>query len=335
MRIEEKNRLAVYVAISVMIHACLFVVLVVLGGAAVLTRWLTVEPPPPRQLTPEMVLLQTRPPQPQQFLETDASQETQEKPKPTPFYSDRNTVAADQSSKSGQDRPEIKGREKDTLATADVVLSKLSPPQPPSPAKPPVPEEKPKPQQPQPAEKNAPSDDVAKKQLAMLKPNAVEARPVNPEEVPVEAQQVRPEEMASPENARAPPSMPPQRAIPTRASSLTGGIGRNGVISFDTQASPAGRYDKILIQTISQRWYLLVGERYRNQAGTVRVEFELRADGQISNLTVAPDEGVGPLLANMCREAILDSVPFRPFPSNLQPIWGDSRKIKIFFQYSY
>jgi hypothetical protein len=116
---------------------------------------------------------------------------------------------------------------------------------------------------------------------------------------------------------------------------VTGGISRKGVIAFDTIESPSGRYDKIMFQAIGQRWYALVGDRYRNQAGNVKVQFVLGADGRILDIKVDGDSSVGLLLQDLCRQAVYDSAPFNAFPDNLRPIWGDSRRVTVVFQYSF
>lgn len=347
---REKDNLVICLALSLALHLLVFVFIVLIGGTKVLANFFNpAAEEPPKEDMPKLVLLQVQPPPPQQFIETDASQESKTRPKQAPFYSERNTVAQDQSEKSDQNRPEIKGRDKDFPSTEDVKLGKNVPPSPPvmaAPAKPqtqpqqPQPEKQ-KPPPPKPAEKAQPpqpQDDLGKKQYAILKPNAVEATPAQPDDVPVEAQEAQPAETPSPEQARAPPvpaQRAPTRSIPTQASSLTGGISRKGIISFDTQESPAGYYDKVLLQTITQRWYMLIGDRYRNQAGNVKVEFDLLSGGQVANVLVQSDDTVGPLLASLCRQAIVDSAPYRPFPPNLQPLWGDTRHIKITFQYSF
>ncbi len=339
---RENDSLVICLAISLAFHLLAFVFVVVFGGSQFLADLFRARPPPEQEEAPRLVLLQTKPPPPQHFVETDASQESKQRPKQTPFYSERNTLAQDQSTRSDQNRPEIKGRDKTSPATENIILTKSSPPSSPSTPKPPIPAEPEKSKsEPKPVEKAQPNsspDDLAKKQYALLKPHAIEAAPAQPDDVPVEAQQAQPSDIPTPEQARAPPtpaSRPPVRSIPTQASSLTGGISRKGVISFDTQESPAGYYDKILIQAISQRWYLLIGDRYRNQAGNVKVEFDLLSDGQVANVLVQSDDSVGPLLANMCRQAIVDSAPYRAFPQNLQLLWGDNRHIKITFQYSF
>lgn len=347
MEDREKDNLTMCLVISLALHLLAFVFIVVLGGSHLLAEIFRLKPPPEPEEAPRLIVLQSKPRQPEQFIETDASQASKEKPKQTPFYSERNTLAQDQSSHSDSNRPEIKGKDRMSPSTEDVVPAKMAPPSPPPTPKPeakPAEQQKQKPepkQEPKPAEKPQPSptpDDLAKKQYAMLKPSAVEATPAQPDDVPVEAQQAEPQETPTQEQARAPPTpatRPPTRAIPAVASSLTGGISRKGVISFDTQESPAGYYDKVLIQAISQRWYLLIGDRYRNQAGNVKVEFDLLSDGQVANVLVSSDDSIGPLLSSICRQAILECAPYRPFPPNLQPIWGDSRHIKITFQYSF
>lgn len=353
---REKDNLVICMVISLALHLLAGVFIVLVGGFPAIAELFHPKPPPEPEEAPRLVLLQVKPPTPQRFLETDASQESKERPKNTPFYSDRNTLAQDQSQRTDQNRPEIRGKGRDSIATADVALAKPSPPTPPpslsvqktpSPPQPPQPEKSapnktdPKPEKPDKPDKATPNptpDDLAKKQYAILKPNAVQATPAHPDDVPLEAQQAQPPDVPSPEQARAPPqptARPPVRSLATEASEVTGGISRKGVVALDTQSSPAGTYDKIMFQAIQQRWYYLAGDRYRNQAGIVRIQFEVSSSGDVSNVLIIDNGSVGPVFAGLCRQAVVDSSPFRPFPDHLRALVGDSRRINIYFQYSF
>jgi hypothetical protein len=81
------------------------------------------------------------PERPKQFIETDNSQVTGEKPKNTDFYSDRSTVAAnpDNPTKKTGDTPFLDGNDTRMLSTADVVPGNPGNPLPPGPPRPSVP----------------------------------------------------------------------------------------------------------------------------------------------------------------------------------------------------
>ncbi|MBV9462934.1 MAG: hypothetical protein JO317_01780 [Verrucomicrobiae bacterium] len=333
------DSLAPWLLASVLLHLLFLSVFIGLGVWSMLTRAWESSPrtrQPPVDPQRMMVLLQVAP-QPQRFIETDAAQESKTPPKSASFYSDRNAQAQDQSERNDRNRADIRGKNPNIDATEDVsaprpTVAPSPPSQPAEPAKPPAPEKPP----PSPAEKPSKPVETSPGDLAMLqKSPPVPAAPAQPHEL--EPAPERPPSQAAPDSAqaRAPPSRPQNKSIPTEAAQVSGGINRKGVVSLDTLGTPSGHYDRIMYQAISQRWQLLVGDRYRNQGGNVAVEFDLLSSGEVRNVQVRPDTSVGIVLAELCREAINDSAPFRQFPPALQPIWGDSRHVKILFQYAF
>ena len=64
---------------------------------------------------------------------------------------------------------------------------------------------------------------------------------------------------------------------------------RRPTIEIDLKAMPFGSYDSILIAAVQKRWYELLDQRKaaREDAGRVVVEFRLKHDGHVSDLTIA------------------------------------------------
>ena len=120
----------------------------------------------------------------------------------------------------------------------------------------------------------------------------------------------------------------------TENEALRGQLDKSGALkNTEEPKTPAGIYDKALLQKISQKWYALVGDKYRTQEGSVTMEFDLLADGTVCNLKAAHEDlELQPV--EFCKQAILESAPFAPFPKELAGTWGSQRHIKFTFQYS-
>src|SRR5437660_3982377 len=111
------------------------------------------------------------------FVDVSSAQATTEKPKLSPYYSDKNSVAANPDTKASTDAPMIDGKQTEIVKTEDVPREKAFPLQPASPPQR-VNEEPQREIKPKPAEK--PGD------LAMAKPadKAIEAPPKKDDEPP-------------------------------------------------------------------------------------------------------------------------------------------------------
>jgi len=112
------------------------------------------------------------------------------------------------------------------------------------------------------------------------------------------------------------------------------GLDREGVAAFNVAASPFGSYDKQLIRAVQSKWLRLVDEyNIVARAGTVRLSFQLYADGRISTLQ-RQENTAGEILALYCEKAILDNVPFEPLPEPLRVLRGDEpRAVNFTFYY--
>jgi hypothetical protein len=94
-------------------------------------------------------------------------------------------------------------------------------------------------------------------------------------------------------------------------------------------------YDRAFTATIEKRWDLLIEKdsSHTNYHGSVAVFFELQSNGQISNLQVKTNT-VNVQAAAICQRAILDPVPYPPWPEEMRKRIGkDSREIKFNFYF--
>lgn len=347
---------------------------------------------------PKLVLMVKPPPperhHPQTFLETDPDQAVNEKPKDADFYSEHNTAARQTTDPTGPtgDMPKADGKNTKTKATETVLLSKPSRPSPPTPevpaqaATPPSP---PQPESPPPAPAQpqtvaqqpppSPRNDAQAEQppvqpapkpmpevktigdLALLKPQIREIKPVQPKVNPADASDTPPQTQANtpqrpqpPQQANTPPpkpataqtnpsaprppspaSAPPSsaREIPNSMSKLDGNVLRGQKLSLSSAESPFAAYDKKIFAKIGEWWQAQVrGKFYGETVGEVEVTFKLMSDGSISDLQVAKSTA-NSVLAGWCEQAIKASAPFPPFPESMKTAVGDFREGTITFAY--
>ena len=290
----------------------------------------------------------------QQFMETDPSQVTGEKPKDAKYYSDKSTVAANPNNPTGKtgDTPYLDGAEKHAPSTLNVpTQSGVSAPlirQPGSPSTPPsaarpaskaaeaAPEPKPVP--PQPKVQEQPKDaaplglkmveeqKVAMAQKPVVQPQVVTGATVP--EVPAVAGSPGSPAIASDPGVAG-------REIVARKSHLTvAGVSRNGVAAFGVAESPFGAYDKKLIKAVQSHWYALI-DHYGiyESADVVTVKFQLLDDGQVRNVS-STDDAQSRILSLFCEKAIIDSGPFDPLSDDLRALIGkEPREISFTFYY--
>ena len=279
--------------------------------------------PKPLPVTPTITFVQEPAPQRaedrrRQFIETDASQVTGEEPKNARFYSANSTVAANPDNPSGKtgDTPYLDGQETRLASTANVH------PQPPShSATAPAPRL---------AKPHATSQPVSQKKTDPVKKLAETGMKVDDKkQMAMLDQPVEPAHPVKPSRAGS------NRAIATAKSrATTMGVSRIGISAFNVAGSPFGEYDKALIFAVQSRWYAVLNEKRMDvHAGTVVLQFDLRADGTVANMTTK-ENNVGFDLGLYCEKAIVESAPFAPLPEGLRRLIGsDAREIMFTFYY--
>jgi len=94
-------------------------------------------------------------------------------------------------------------------------------------------------------------------------------------------------------------------------------------------------YDAALVDAVRQRWHdVLDRARILPRPGKVILEFNLHPDGVITGLTVAGCE-VGEIHGALCQAAVLDPVPYAPWPSEMRRVIGAGhRRVTITFWHS-
>ena len=104
-------------------------------------------------------------------------------------------------------------------------------------------------------------------------------------------------------------------------------------VDFDARASPFGSYDAKMIETIQKRWFELTPQIQMRGRGEVVVEFKLNPEGGVSDVQVQPTRLLG-IAVEICKQAILESAPFDPWPADMRRVLGEkSREVTFRFNY--
>lgn len=248
---------------------------------------------------------------PLMFVDVSDAQATSEVPKDTPFYSDKNSIAANPDTDQDTATPKITGTQTQVIRTEDVPRNQFDKlmPAPPTPNKEPAEEARPKPV-------SSPGD------LTMAKPD------LNPRPDPGEAEKTRPRTITEAMMRKQLPGQKMRQDDGVRKQRLEP--------SFDTKASPFGAYDRAFIDAVQSRWYDLLDnmsyDGYRR--GMVVLQFHLGYDGRITEMKVLENTVTG-TLSLLCEKAVSDPSPFEKWPREMRLMVGkDFREIKFTFYYN-
>lgn len=137
---------------------------------------------------------------------------------------------------------------------------------------------------------------------------------------------------AEPRNASSPASAP---SVYEQRTRIDGGqtAAIRSTTAFDTQATPLGQYVQYVLSKIRYRWIPLVtASSSLLRVGTVRVKFDLMADGTVQNLQLFSDSN-DEIFIGLCRQSILnpDNPPYRPFPPGVAAVLGDKKEFELSF----
>jgi TonB family protein len=103
----------------------------------------------------------------------------------------------------------------------------------------------------------------------------------------------------------------------------------------DPKLTPFGTYDVQMIQAIQQQWLKSLSEQdvAQGRSGKVVLEFNLNFMGKVDGLKVAESSG-DEILELLCKKAVNDSEPFKPWPRELRRLVnGDTRQMRFTFHY--
>jgi len=137
--------------------------------------------------------------------------------------------------------------------------------------------------------------------------------------------------------------MGPRSASPsedvTLYASLPHPLEGESVISSDPRfelrnGGPFGEYDNAIVEKVQTRWYALVRQFHLyTQVGSVEVNFTLRSDGIIKNVSMTRNSA-GKIPGLSCEKAIVESAPFDPLPQSLRAVApSGARNVHFLFYY--
>jgi outer membrane biosynthesis protein TonB len=304
---KQGRKLGFAILISLILHLAVGFSLAAFGNVST--------PPalPPDEAPPELTMMDlSRAPEKEknpQFVETDTSKESAEKPKEQTFESNANSLAASQAPPSG-DLPLPSQNGKDLpvrdLETHDFSLqTQGSTPQPQLPP--------PSDLKPSPPPATSPTPDP--EQLAMLT-----STPPPPIKAPDETQP-----SPTPESVQsvAPPAPRPQPEAPASSykaqkqqTRIAGSISNRGPSSVNAVGTPLGRYQKMMYDAVGARWYQHTHERQDLiSIGTTRLTFTIDRGGKVNNLRVI-ENTANETFANICLQSVQE-LKLPPIPEEI------------------
>jgi hypothetical protein len=251
------------------------------------------------------------------FVEVTPEQASAEEPKKTPFYSNKNSIAANPDPKDA-DVPKIDGKHTEMVKTEDVPRQKAFPlnPTPPNPPPDQIDKEE--------HTETAPKPTYTRGDLALAKPADKEHKDEG------QSDQVRPRNLRE---ARA--RLPAGSQLPGTKMKQDGGVHRRGNVHLDVQSSLFGDYDARLIYAVQRCWDDLLESRQfaGEQTGKVTIRFRLYSDGTVQQVTET-ESTVDSVLTLLCRMAIEHPAPYDPWPSELRhKIAENYRELTFTFLY--
>lgn len=247
------------------------------------------------------------------FVHVNPAQAATDAPPDTKYYSDRSSRAANPEADRDTNIPKIAGTQEQIVKTEDTQRNPFDRLQPALPVEsaPPQEEAKAKATQPPGDLTLAKAEDVARKS------DGTEARP-----------RVRTLAAARARQENSPPGQKMKQE---------GGVKRRlDFAGLDVSESPIGRYDRALVDAVSERWYdLLEAKRYDGyQRGKVVLQFALNSDGRITDMKVQ-ESSVALDLSLLCEMAVLDPAPYAPWPTEMRHmINGNKRTVTFTFYYN-
>jgi hypothetical protein len=125
-----------------------------------------------------------------------------------------------------------------------------------------------------------------------------------------------------------------QAGAPSPTSRQAGGVNHlSAESSVDAAKTVYGDYDRDFIDAVQARWDELLKGRQDAAAGKVVLDFNLHADGRISDMKMQFSD-VSDLLSLICQQAVLDPSLYKPWPSKMRAVIADPRQIRFTFYYS-
>lgn len=310
-RTRERKKTALAFAASVVFHLFLILLIAVLLGLRP-----EIPPLPPEEETPvEITLVDAPLPKTEpQYIETSEANRAEKPPENPAFESDKDTAAASAlpaagdaplPTMDGETGPGISFENRDYLAGRE-----------PRPAAPPS----------QPEEQTAPPEPKTEPVPTPRPANAIALlEPPKPKTEP------KPDKPA--DKPKTQPSQPSTPAYQSqeRITRIRGNISNRGRASVAANATPLGRYKKMLSDAIGSRWYYYVNDRIGLlDIGTLEVRFVVKENGQVDGIKVVSNSSNESFVACSVQAIMEAEIP--PIPKEIVPLLENGR---IEIEYSF
>jgi outer membrane biosynthesis protein TonB len=315
-RVRERKKTALAFAASVLFHLLLILLIAVLLGF----RPELAPPAPPEEETPvEITLIDAPLPKTEpQYIETSEANRAEKPPENPAFESDKDTAAASAlpaagdaplPTMDGETGPGISFENRDYTAGRE-----------PRPAAPPS----------QPEEQTAPPEPKTESRTEPV-PTPRPTNTIALLEPPKPKTEPKPDKPA--EKPKTKPSQPSAPAYQSqeRVTRIRGNISNRGRASVAANATPLGRYKKMLSDAIGSRWYYYVNDRIGLlDIGTLEVRFVVRENGQVDGIKVVSNSSNESFVACSVQAIMEAEIP--PIPKEIVPLLENGR---IEIEYSF
>jgi outer membrane biosynthesis protein TonB len=251
------------------------------------------------------------------FLDVSPQQATVEPPKAPKYYSNKNSVAANPQADKNTEAPKITGTQKLVAKTEDIPREKYTPLQP---SRAPAPAAKDKPAQ----EELKPKPTYTPGDLVMAKPEPTlrKADGKDPQSRPRTLEEARAQQRLN-------------RLFSEKMIQDGGVAHRRDFVALDTKETAFGDYDAEMVEAITARWYESLDRIDYSSDGRGRVvlQFTLNYDGRVTDLKIE-ENTVNVVLGQLCRKAVEEPSPYKPWPMEMRKFVGETRHIQFTFYYN-
>lgn len=313
-RVRERKKTALAFAASVIFHLLLILLIAVLLGF----RPELPPPAPPEEETPvEITLVDAPLPKTDpQYIATSEANRAEKPPEQPAFESDKDTAAASALPATGDaPLPTMEGETGPGISFENRDHTAGREPRPAAPAS--QPEEQATP--PEPRTEPVPTPRPANS-IALLEPPKPRTEP-------------KPETPKAAEKPKTQPSQPTAPAYQSqeRVTRIRGNISNRGRASVAANATPLGRYKKMLSDAIGSRWYYYVNDRIGLlDIGTLEVRFVVRENGRVDGIKVVSNSSNESFVACSVQAIMEAEIP--PIPKEIVPLLENGR---IEIEYSF
>ncbi len=330
---RKKQRYGFPALLSLLAHAAVLLV-AASGWIPLLTPPPTVVPPqgPPPVL--EMIQMEPPAPQPQarpRYLNTEGMSETEDAPKNSQFWSDKNTrFASMEQGDNDSMMPHQSGRERPGLSVVETPASRPQEQSPPEESREKA-EEQQKQEEVKPQEKTQPKE-RSQQEFQVTTEGIQPIQKSEPKTEEKQEQQPKERKEEQQQQQQKPAAQPEAFSFKEEKTKIAGGKAAKGNASIEAAATPLGKYTAKVYKLVGSQWRLDV---YKNSSilnyGSVTIKFTIRSDGTLTALEVAKQTPGSAMLKTVSENAVRLAGPFDKFPDSVRQQVGQELTLDVNF----